>query len=196
MKRCKGSFLTFVASAIIMLPVDVPASEKNWYVSIYGAIQTGEDLPGALTLPTDFKPDYKFAALAVGKKIGAWREFLDLELEGQAVRHFDKQNYYEFAGAFVVRWLKFPWDKYLDTSFAVGEGLSVTTEISELELERHGKAAQLLNYLSFELAFVVPGTQNWSLILRTHHRSGVFGIFQDIHGASNALAIGIRYDFK
>jgi hypothetical protein len=196
MKKSKGAFLTFIASFIIMLPMDVTASEKYWYVTVYGAVQTGEDLPGILTFPSVFKTEYKFVSLGVGRKIGAWREFLDLELEGQAVRHFDKQNYYEFTGAFVVRWLKFPWDKYLDTSFAVGEGLSVTTEISELELDRHGKAAKLLNYLSFELAFVVPGTQNWSLVLRTHHRSGVFGLFQDIYGASNALAIGIRYDFK
>jgi hypothetical protein len=195
MKRYKRSFFFYIASFILMLPIDLPASDKNYYITIYGATQTREDIWGTLTLPTKFERDYNLLAFAFGKKIGAWRDYLGFELEGQAVKHFGKQSCYEFNGVFVVRWLKFPWDKYLDTSFAVGEGLSLTTEIPELELEQHGKAAKFLNYLMFELAFEVPGTKNWSFVLRAHHRSGVFGLFQDVEGASNALGAGIRYDF-
>jgi len=194
MKRYKSSFFFYIASFILLLPVDAEASEKNYYMTVYGAMQTEEDIWGAF-LPTKFASDYYFFAVAAGKKIGSWRDYLDFEVEGQAVKHFGKQTHYEFNAAFVVRWLKFPWDKYLDTSFAIGEGLSLATEIPELELELHGKAAKFLNYLLVELAFEVPGTKNWSMIFRIHHRSGAFGLFQDIYGASNALGVGIRYDF-
>jgi hypothetical protein len=47
----------------------------------------------------------------------------------------------------------------------------------------------------FELAFSHPNIPQWGLVTRLHHRSGAGGLFNDVSGASNAWAIGIRYSF-
>jgi len=47
----------------------------------------------------------------------------------------------------------------------------------------------------FEFDFALPHEPSWSLVTRIHHRSGVFGLFGGVHGATNAFSLGIRYHF-
>jgi hypothetical protein len=139
--------------------------------------------------------DSYFLAGGVGKRLANFRGLVDLEAEAQAVKHFAKQTHWEFDVSLALRWLPFPWDDVLDTSFAIGDGISYATRIPEIEAERNDKTARLLNYLMVELAFAPPSQPNWSVFLRVHHRSGVHGLFNGVSGGSNFLALGVRYGF-
>ena len=68
---------------------------------------------------------------------------------------FRRAGPWELNCAFTLRWLPFFWDKYLDTSFAFGNGLSYATSDPELEIREgdENKTNQLLYYVLVELAF-------------------------------------------
>ncbi len=110
-------------------------------------------------------------------------------------KHFERQEQWEGNGAFVVRWLPFWWDGLVDTSFAVGEGLSVASEVPELENDYRDESRKTLNYVFLELDFFLPDRPRWGLLARLHHRSGVFGLFDGEQDAANAVGLGLKYRF-
>jgi hypothetical protein len=175
--------------------VSAPAAfaEKEWAVTALGGQYSGSQLLklGGGTL--DFKDSYT-AGLSLSYQFVDWGPHMRWELEGQALQHVGEQEHVEFASSINVRWITFPWNRYLDTSVAIGGGLSVTSEVPVLE-ERdpdNSQAATLLHYLLIEAAVGLPSS-NWSLVARVHHRSGIFGLFS--HSGSNVLALGLRYRF-
>jgi len=169
---------------------------KDHHITLYGAVMMDGALAESAVFSADMDREFKFAAVAAGRKIGNLFDRIDFELEGQVVKHLAGQHYWEFNALVVARWLRFPWNDIIKTSFAVGEGLSLATEISVSEEKYHGdKTSKFLNYLMFEFDFALPDEPRWSLVTRLHHRSGVFGLFNGVHGASNALGMGIRYHF-
>ncbi|NPU83455.1 MAG: hypothetical protein HPY65_03120 [Syntrophaceae bacterium] len=184
----------FFLSGFAVPPSASAEGKGNWAATVYGAVQTHSDLTGTFTNP-DFDSAYHFVAFAVSRRMWSWTRHIDWELEGQAVKHFGDQNHMEFNALLIARWLTFPWDSYLDTSFAVGNGLSYATRTPRIEEIQHDKTSQLLDYMLFELTFSLPEQPRWSLVLRIHHRSGVYGLFNGVHGASNALGAGLKYHF-
>lgn len=171
------------------------AEGGEWSLTLLGGVMSDDTLRDAALFKADYDYSHKFTALALGREISRWKKGLRFELEGQAVRHRGAQRYREFVGAIIARWLSFPWDRYIDTSFAVGEGFSITSEKPELEQRRHEESSRFLNYLLFEFTFAPPGYKAWSLVTRLHHRSGIRGLINDVHGASNSMAVGLRYEF-
>ncbi|MEO0652237.1 MAG: hypothetical protein AAFZ65_16300 [Planctomycetota bacterium] len=119
------------------------------------------------------------------------------EWEGQFAQHFGDQDHQEINALAVLRWNRFPWSESLRTSAAIGEGLSLATELPPLEAadEDNEGTNELLNYILLEATFGLPSTPNWDFVLRIHHRSGVFGLFDGVSGGSNVLAVGIKYTF-
>ena len=171
-------------------------ADTDWSATIYGAVILEGNLSDGSLLYSGFEDSY-LAALALTRRMASYKDKIDLELEGQIVKHFEGQEHWEFNGLGVIRWLPFPWDKYLDTSFATGAGLSYATETPKVEeeLRGDGQTAQLLVYLMLELELALPDSQHWSLVSRIHHRSGAFGLFSGVTGASNAWGLGIKYGF-
>lgn len=182
----------------LFFPLSSAHSEelKDRHITFYGAIMTDGALADMVTLKADLDREYKFAVIAVGEKIGNLYSKIDFELEGQIARHFAGQRLWEFNALIVARWLYFPWNDTVKTSFAVGEGLSYASETPAFEEKDHGeKTNAFLNYLMFEFAFALPQCPRWSLVTRIHHRSGIYGLFNGVYGASNAIGLGIRYHF-
>ncbi len=171
---------------------DEAEAKRDWFINSYTALITTADLQKTLSLYTDTHDAY-LTALTVGKRIGSYKKYIDAEVEGQIVKYYVKQDHWEFNAAFVLRWQPFLWDKALDTSFAIGNGLSYASEIPELEEKHHDKATQLLHFLMIELTFALPDYPEWNLITRIHHRSGIWGIFDDVSGGTNAIGMGIKY---
>ena len=171
-------------------------ADRDWSATLYGAVLLDGNLSDGSLLYSGFEDSY-LAALALTRRMASYENKLDLELEGQIVKHFDGQEHWELNGLGVIRWLPFPWDKYLDTSFASGAGLSYATETPGVEEERRGddQTARLLAYLMLELELAMPDSRHWSLVSRIHHRSGAFGFFSGVTGASNAWGFGIKYQF-
>ena len=173
---------------------DSTAEEGDWGLTVYGARLTDGDLDNTATFRFDFEDAYLLAA-ALSRRIYTYRDLLDFELEGQVAKHFDEQDHWEFNALGISRWLPFPWDNYIDTSFAMGLGISYATETPEIEKKNHTDTNQLLSYLLFEAAFGLPDVPQWEVVARIHHRSGAFGLFNGVTGASNAWGVGMRYNF-
>ena len=171
------------------------AEAGKWSLTLLRGVMSDDTLRDAALFKADYDYSHKFTTLALGRELGRWKSDLRFELEGQVLRHRGAQKYWEFGGAIIARWLSFPWDGYIDTSFAVGEGFSITSEKSVLEQRRHEDSSRFLNYLLFEFTFAHPEYKALSLVARLHHRSGIRGLINDVHGASNSMALGLRYEF-
>ena len=170
------------------------AEHATWSITLYGGRLTADGLDEIVSISPDMEDAY-IAVLALAKEFGVTGRHIRWEVEAQASKHFGRQNHWEFNALLVGRWVTFPWDRYVDTEFAVGDGLSYATEVPRLEAKTHRRTQRLLNYLMFELSFSAPYHPEWALVTRLHHRSGLFGLFGGVRGASNVLTVGIRYRF-
>lgn len=102
----------------------------------------------------------------------------------------------EFEPYLIFRWSQFPWNQYINTSFAIGEGISYASSIPALEKRDHDDAKRLLNYLMLETTFALPLHPEWQTVIRIHHRSGAYGLYHAGNTGSNELGLGIRYLFN
>lgn len=169
-------------------------SDYKWFVSVYGGPHTDENLAEIATLNANYSGGDYLVVGALAREIYQYKQWFGFELEGQVGKHFgSKDDQWEFVGAIFWRWHPFPWDKYVDTSFAFGSGLSYNSDNSQIELDRDDNAQQLLGYLAFEFTFGLPQYPRWNLMLRIHHRSGAKGIIGE--SASNYLCGGLKFAF-
>lgn len=102
---------------------------------------------------------------------------------------------YEFNPYLAFRWANFPWNQYVNTSLAIGEGISYDTSVPALEKKANEDTKRLLNYLMLEASFALPTYPRLQLIARIHHRSGAFGLYRAGNTGSNNVGLGIRYLF-
>lgn len=168
----------------------------EWFASIYAGQYSNTALNEIIRLNTDFEHSHVYV-LSLGKELGIYKDVIGYELEGQVAWHSGMQHHEEVNCAFTLRWLPFPWDDYLDTSFAFGNGLSYATDEPELEIREgdENKSNQVLYYILVELAFALPRQPQWNLFVRIHHRSSVFGVIDNITTGSNFVGPGLRYKF-
>jgi hypothetical protein len=168
--------------------------DYKWFVSIYGGPRTEENLAEIATFNANYSDNNYVAVGALAREFYQYKQWLSFELEGQIGKHFGSDNdHWEFVGVVLGRWHAFPWDKYINTSFAMGGGLSYNSDISETELKRDKHAQHLLGYLAFEFTFGLPQYSRWDLMLRIHHRSGAKGIIGQ--SVSNYLCVGLKFAF-
>lgn len=107
----------------------------------------------------------------------------------------NQHTIYEFNPYVEGRWANFPWNKYINTSFAIGEGISYDTSVPSLEGKSSENTKRLLNYLLLEATFAPPSNPRLQLVARIHHRSGCFGLYHAGNTGSNDIGLGIRYMF-
>lgn len=173
--------------------------QRDWTLTGYGAQLSPDTLGETLTFNAHYEDSY-IGVLSLAKRIHSFKKLpVDFEMEGQVGKHFGEQNHFEVNAVPVVfRWKNFPWDKYVDTSVAVGAGLSYAFEKPDIEENSVGKnktSPKLLGYLMLEFAFSLPDKPQWSFVTRVHHRSGAHGLFDGRLDASNGIGFGIKYSF-
>jgi hypothetical protein len=175
---------------------ETPAvSEKSklpWSLTLLGGQYSGSQLleiPARLALKDSWT-----IGLSVSKQFAEFTRFMRWEGEFQVVKHIGEQDHWELTGSINLRWVVFPWNRYVETTAAFGGGVSWASEVPALEKadSSNDTTNQWLNYLLLELTAGIPDS-HWSLVTRIHHRSGVFGLFG--HSGSNVLEAGIRYRF-
>lgn len=101
----------------------------------------------------------------------------------------------ELSAYFALRWRRLPWNHIVATSFSIGEGLSIVSDIPEIEIitTEVGGTSRSLNYLMLEMTLAVPSLPYVQLVGRIHHRSGMFGVFGDAQeSGSNTVGLGLR----
>ena len=167
----------------------------KWFFTLYGGAFTDSDLEDDLTFNWDWDfGDHTYIIVgALARELWRYEDFISFEVEGQLGKYFGQEHQGQINGLIIARWLKFPWDPYVDTSFAVGDGLSYNTETSKVEEEDDEDAGKWLNYLMFELTLGLPKYPRWNFVYRIHHRSSIRGRIGA--GASNFVAVGIKYSF-
>jgi hypothetical protein len=211
------------------------AGEGKWHICLYGAKWSDNNLNQIVRFKKNFRHAYITALGIGKEIWMSKSKNLSLELEGQIVHNWgygvytddslssgdpgwdwapgmshDSQNsgsshHREYNAALILRWHKFPWDKYLDTSLAFGNGFSYATKYPPYETDPHGqlhgkehemyKVSKTLYYLVIEWNFTHPKINPWSVFIRVHHRSGIFGLINGVDGGSNFIGGGIRYEF-
>ena len=99
-----------------------------------------------------------------------------------------------YNGALQLRWVDFPWNAWVQTSFAAGLGLSYATEIYAMDKQRHPNEnrSNLKFNLPIQFTFALPSAPEQQVNLYIAHHSGGFGIF-DVGGFNS---IGLSYAYK
>ncbi len=165
----------------------------RWSVSGYVGQVTYTRFNEIVRLDTDFRSSY-VAVLAASRVLFEHGDLARWELEGQVARHWGKQRHGEINAALLLRWRRFPWDDFLDTSIALGAGPSYASEVPAIEADRHDRASRRLFYMPFEITAAPPGGNSWEVFTRVHHRSGVFDALSRA-GGSNFVGMGFRRRF-
>ena len=138
----------------------------KWFLTVYGGAHAQDDINDVFTFQAKFEDNAYVAVAALAREFWHYQDYLSFEVEGQIGKHFNKDTQWEFVGVLIGRWHYFPWNKYVDTSFAVGDGFSYYTKISEVETEDDEDAQRTLNYLLFELTLGLPQYPRWDLVFR------------------------------
>jgi hypothetical protein len=203
-KRCPSFWVTISAAILILAPTapavaDTEAqsasSQKANAITLIVSGYANGQLHSIWESPFSDWTRSNFIGTAVSREFAQTGHYLSWELEGQAIKHFGKQDHIEFTGAVAARWKLFPWNDFIVTTAAVAEGLSYATEIPTVEKRRNRNESKLLNYIFIELTFALPSEPDVALVARLHHRSGVFGLFNGVRDGSNFLGAGIRWRF-
>ncbi len=196
------SILTFLFCCASLICTSVPqcqaGDKRAWLISYVGNI-TSNTLHEMLYSEWDFRKGYMLA-LGGGYRFYQHKDLFALEGEILGAGHWgdnSEASYLEGGATINLRWLKFPWNGHVYTTFALGDGLSCTSSIPNHEEEFHSEqSSRFLNLLIFEVSAAPSESSNWDIFLRLHHRSGIFGLFNGAHGASNIPCIGFRYYFS
>jgi len=195
-------FLLFILAFLLCLgaparadddKVEADINRPKWFLTVYGGAHAQDDIGDVFTFNAKFEDNDYIAVLALAREFWHYKEYISFEVEGQIGKHFNNDTFWEFNGLIIGRWHAFPWNKYVDTSIAVGDGLSFYTEVSKVEKEDDDDAQKTLNYLMFELALGLPQYPRWDLVVRIHHRSSIFGLYGA--GGSNYVCGGIKFSF-
>lgn len=132
---------------------------------------TDSNLTHTATFNSAFEDAY-FIDLGLLRRLYTFQDYFNIEIEGQIAKHFGNQDHWEFNLVSYFRWLLFPWDSFLDTSFAAGTGLSYATSVPQIEAKNYDDTAKFLGALMFEFTFSLPQVPEWSVVTGIHHRSG------------------------
>lgn len=145
------------------------------------------------------------AAAAFSRRLVTFWDVLSLEPEFGVAQRFGGMHATEFWGALNIRWIAFPWNDYIKTTIGLADGLSVTTKIDRQEqtLTKYKvvgnrlvyPSSHVMNFFTPELTLAHPKYPDYELIFRFHHRSGVFGLINDVDAGAQFYTVGMRFRF-
>lgn len=96
--------------------------------------------------------------------------------------------------AFAVRWVNFPWNDTIKTTFMMGIGLSYSEKVYEIDKERHpGEHRSNLKFdWPIQLTLAMPAHPREQVTIYIIHHSGdhVFDV-----GGINCIGMGYRHEF-
>lgn len=119
---------------------------------------------------------------------------LEVPLTLEIVNENARSPFGDLNASFMVRWVDFPWNDYVKTSFGMGVGLSYSEKIYLIDIERHpdqNRSNMKINW-PIQLALALPAYPEHQLTVFIAHQSGG-RIFDE--GGVNSLGFGYRHDF-
>lgn len=171
-------------------------------VAVYSGVYIEDsmtDLWSSPSLPWDWNyasEDHLVATTVSRVTWEFWRHWT-LEPELGIGQRYGRESATELWGAFFFRYHGFPWDRYVLTTMALSTGLNWASEVTDVEQDRANddEGSQLMHYFAPEVTFALPSHPNTELMIRIHHRSGVFGLVSDALGGAQYATVGLRFRF-
>lgn len=186
-------------------------ADGNWRIGVLGTIWAETNLPelpyNTVSGKLKFHETY-FTAVELTRVLV--RDFSiptpfgnlpgnDIELSGQVVKHWGKQKHVELTAA--LGWRSGNW-RFIDAmsvNFSYANGLSVALKRPAWEKGPEGvrgvNSRHVQFYIMTELEFTPTAAPDWHMVLRLHHRSGIYGLISPQRTGSNYLGFGLRKDF-
>ena len=118
-----------------------------------------------------------------------------------AAKHSGMQSHVELDAAWTAKYNRLlPEDSPINFDIAAGIGLSYafdTPVYEDPEIKEDGtvKYYQFQSYLHFDLELYTPSLESLHLLLRVHHRSGIYGLIAPSGVGSNFVGAGLVYYF-
>jgi len=161
--------LTFLAGTV--------ADEKTKLVDILGSPWSA-----------DFGDGY-FAGVAISRKIARVYQHFTIEGEfGLSARFGDTDT--DAGEGWAAIYTRF--DGFSNQVFGMTVGASIGIDYLT---DPEENTSHVLHYFSPEVAFALAKHPDNELVIRLHHRSGVFGLFGGTREGSNVLTLGFRRRF-
>jgi len=123
-------------------------------------------------------------------------------LTAVAVKHNGMQSHAELDTAFTVKYNElFPKNSFLNMDLAMGMGFSYAFDTPTYEdhvINDDGTLEyyQFQCYLHFDAEIYTPSLESTHLLLRVHHRSGIYGLIAPPKVGSNFVGVGLVYYFQ
>jgi hypothetical protein len=191
------AMLTQPAAAQSVATDTSPAERGPLSVGLYAGELYKSQYISILYRPQDIQlsPSYLVAAnvdYLIYKGAG-----IPLQFEGEfdIAKRFHGADEFDIVLAPFIRWTSFPWNRYLYTNVRLGAlGLSYTSGVSAWERQNSGnsRGSNFLQFGAMEVSFAASANARREAFVRVHHRSGVFGLINDVSGGSNYLSCGFR----
>lgn len=128
-------------------------------------------------------------------------DHIEFGLTAVAAKHSGMQSHLELDGAFTAKYNElFPVDSFLNMDLAMGIGLSYafgTPYYEDPVVNDNGTLEyyKLQSYLHFDAEIYTPSLESIHLLLRVHHRSGIYGLIAPSKVGSNFVGVGLAYYF-
>ncbi len=177
-------------------------------VAVFAGIATEDAFTDSIFFPLGNElDDIGVVALAYTRRFGTWDELThnalplgeNFTVDGEVgvSMRFGNESLGEAWAALYLRYDGFPWNERVYTTIAVNTGLSLLTEESDFERSRDddNENTVLLHYMGPEITFADPNNKDLELMVRFHHRSGVFGLFDGVVSGSTFISSGVRVRF-
>ncbi len=128
-------------------------------------------------------------------RAGVLRPQLELPATLGLVDENARSPFLDYNLAIQGRWVDFPWNDHVSTTFGMGVGLSYSEKVLAMDIERHPDRDR--SHLKFtwpiQITFASPESRHHQIILYLAHQSG--GHVFD-RGGVNSLGIGYRFGFE
>lgn len=208
---CLLPLLWSMAAALAeQIPESTPALEKpehrDWSIQFEAAFLSENNIEEIITAQADRADGdaagqlYSIAVnwTAYRFEIPAGDDFLTPQFEPYArftlVDETNRSLFPDYNAGIGFRWVDFPWNRWVDTTFFVGVGFSYSSKVYTIDRVRH--PGEHRSHLKFDwplqLTFALPAWPRHQFVLFNDHQSG--GHFFD-EGGVNSLGVGYRLEF-
>jgi hypothetical protein len=119
---------------------------------------------------------------------------MEMPLTLEIVNEHSRKPFLDYNAAFMMRWIDFPWNSYVETSLAMGVGLSYSSKVYLMDRKTHDEMdrSHLKIYWPLQITFASPKLPEHQVILFISHQSG--GHIFDVGGV-NSVGFGYRHGF-
>ncbi len=194
------------AATICFVPHDSSGPGPNWDFGFGVALITTSKIENAIFgdfRVTDGAGGGEVYALTASKRLGhfewkvggkTFRPRLEMPLTLEIVDEDNGRTFLDYNASVMLRWVDFPWNETVSTTFGLGMGLSYSSKVYEMDRVAHpGDDRSHLKFnLPVEWTFASPSNPDQQLMLFILHQSG--GHVFDTGGV-NSVGIGFRTSF-